>query len=472
MKKIILYIALFGVGFTSCNDFLYQEPKLSQSNEITLANYSNLNDAMAGAYTYMQSYTWYGGSFFLSSELRCGNAKNPLNQPGSGRYRVDHLCTNKSNYTSSIWNYAYYMIAASNNVINSLEGAESEEVDVQDINNLHAEGLFLRALGHFDLVTTYAQPYSYAPESLGVPIILVTENGKPARNTVKEVYDQIVKDLLEAEKLMSDSYARQGTADAAAAVTKPAIQALLSRVYLYMNKYQESADYATKVINSGKFNLADRSTYLSMWTQDAASAGGEIIFEVYGSNKNSLWDGSGWEGISYITTADPDEGSGDVCATRDLVNLYESSDVRSELFLEYLDEFYTLKYAGKEGSSVPRESNIVILRLSEMYLNRAEALYRGASISGATAESDLAAITDIRGASRVSPSTANIFNERRKELAFEGHIFYDYARTQTSLERTDYDGLAAYKDVPFPSYKWALPIPLREINANENMKQN
>ena len=135
------------------------------------------------------------------------------------------------------------------------------------------------------------------------------------------------------------------------------------------------------------------------------------------------------------------------------------------------NEYFTAKYAGKTGSGIPKENNIIVLRLSEMYLNRAEALYNGAHISGVTAQTDLEAIAAKRGATTPSPSATSIFTERRKELAFEGHIAYDYARTKTSLVRTDYDGISN-KDVPFPSDKWAMPIPKRETDANPNMQQN
>ena len=62
--------------------------------------------------------------------------------------------------------------------------------------------------------------------------------------------------------------------------------------------------------------------------------------------------------------------------------------------------------------------------------------------------------------------------ERRKELAFEGHLVYDMARTGTSLHRVDYQGAADAKDIEFPSYRWALPIPKSEMDANPNMVQN
>ena len=119
-----------------------------------------------------------------------------------------------------------------------------------------------------------------------------------------------------------------------------------------------------------------------------------------------------------------------------------------------------------------------------MYLNRAEAIINGATISGVTAESDLKAIAEARGATAPSPSKVTILQERRKEfaerlenerfveLAFEGHYIYDLARTGTAVTRSDYDATEANRNIPFPDKRWAMPIPKREMDANPNMVQN
>lgn len=469
MKKIFLGMTLLAtVGmFTSCDDFLNEEPKLKQSNELTYATLEGLDAASAALYGMMQSASWYDGQFILQSELRAGNAKNPLSEPGSGRYRQDTQWNYTENGTSACWSYAYYTIARANNVINNIDKTDLKGASKQDANNVKAEALFMRALSHLDLVITYAQPFSYEPDGLGVPVDTVTVNGEPARNTVREVYAQIESDLLLAENLMADNYARTGVDDAAAVVSKQAIQALLSRVYLYMEQWQKSADYATKVINSGKYSLVGADAYKAMWSAAVAPKGGEIIFEVYGSSKNDYWDESGWTHLPYILDRGND-GSADVCATKDLVSLYEEGDVRASLYELSNGDYFVLKYKGKE-SAVPRQVNVPILRLAEMYLNRAEAISNGAIISGVSARADLQAIASKRGAT--VPEKFNVFDERRKELAFEGHIVYDYARCKKSLTRVDFDDVKN-KDVAFPSYMWAMPIPKRELEANANMVQN
>lgn len=469
MKKILLGIALASMGvLTSCSDFLTEEPKLKQSNEITFSDYDNLNLAAAALYGMMQSDAWYDGEYILKGELRCGNAKNPTSMSGSGRYRTDTQWNYNASSTYSLWTYAYYTIARACNVINNVEGKTSSSVSQQDLDNLKAEALFMRALCHFDLVITYCQPYNNTTDDdLGVPVVLVTENALPARGSKKAVYDQVVADLLEAESLISDNYTRADATDSHAVVSKAAIQGLLSRVYLYMEQWQKAADYATKVINNGSYSLADADSYTSMFSAATAPDGGEIIFEVYGSNKNEYWDNSGWAHLSYITSLD---GSGDICATKDLYDLYEDGDVRKQLFAKNENDYFMIKYYGKSGAN-PRQTNVPIIRLSEMYLNRAEAIINGASVSGTSAEADMKKVASVRGATASAATKAGVFTDRRKELMFEGHIAFDYARTNTSLTRTDFDDVNN-KDVAYPSYMWAMPIPKREMDANPNMTQN
>ena len=469
-------MAILSAGlFTSCSDFLTEEPKQEQSNELTFATFDGVNKAAAAMYGMFQSDAWYDGEFTLMSELRCGNAKNPTSVPGSGRYRSDTQWIYSDHSTSPLWSYAYYTIARANNVINNLDDKVGKDATQQQVNNVKAEALFIRALCYFDLVITYCQPYNYnatEDDKMGVPLVLVTENGKPARDSKENVYNQIVADLLQAESIMADDYVRSGVTDKAATPTKPAIQALLSRVYLYMNKWQEAADYATKVINNKKYELAPADAYAAMFSAATAPEGGEIIFEVYGSDKNEYWDNSGWAHLPYMTTTDDEGSHGDVCATKDLYDLYSEGDVRKSMFKQHGNDYFPTKYSGKPKDSDPKYTNVPILRLSEMYLNRAEAIINGASIQGVTAESDLRKIATVRGASQTAAATKQgVFDERRRELAFEGHITADYARCNKSMTRKDFDD-SKNKDVAFPSYMWALPIPNRERTANPNVAQN
>lgn len=464
MKKYIITSMVALAAVCGCQDFLEEAPILSQSNELTLATYDGLDKAVAGAYSPLASYYWYGADFILRNELNTSNGKKYIGSSyDSGRCNELYNMVYNSNSTSGLWEYAYYVIASVNNVMDNLEGKGEE----QDLNNLKAECLFLRALSHFDLVRTYAQPYCYTADAshMGVPVVLKTDPaGKPKRNTVAEVYAQVVADLTEAEKIIAPDYSRAGT-DPKAFVTLEAIQALLSRVYLYSEQWQNAADYAAKVISSKKYTLwtADDLADAACYAADVP-AGGEVIFEIYGSKSNSFDPYR--EGLSPMCGPN---GYGDAGASTDLVNLYEEGDVRSTLFQEKDGVIWTAKYIGK-GMATPDLTNTIVIRLSEMYLNIAEAVVNGAT--GHDGPAALKAIADSRGASVQNATKEGVYLERQKELAWEAHYWFDLGRTKRSMSRVDFIGDESARTLAWGDNKWAMPIPLREFGVNPNLVQN
>lgn len=462
------------LGLSGCEGFLVREPKLSQSNELSLSTYSGLNNAVAGAYAYISVTGWYGQSWVIDAEMRSGNGvKDPVRNTNRCTQAYDWNYTPDN--TSGIWASAYELNAAVNNVIDNLEGKDVDGVTAQDLNNLKAESLFLRAFAHFHCVLTYAQPYTYAKESLGVPVVLHTDpDGKPARETVETVYGQIVTDLLEAEKIIDPEYVRQGGTDPKAYVNIDVIRAFLSRVYLYMGNWQKAADYATLVIDSGNYSMWTAEQYPDVWGQEIAGEGGEVIFEMYGKRTNSGY--GNWEDISYLTSPD---GSGDPMVSKDLLSLYDDADVRKTAGLRTTannnasGRYWTAKYPGKGDNAAPDCNNVIIFRLSEMFLNRAEALANGAVVEGVTKEDDINEVRKNRGVAEIGSATIqDIKTERRLELAWEGHYIYDLARWNQAVSRTDFTLGSMNQNVAFPDYRWALPIPQRERNVNPNLLQN
>ena len=476
MKKLIIlsFMAVTTMLFSACEDFLTEDPIMSQSTELTLATYDGLNNATLGAYAPLASINWYGASFVLDAEMRSGNGYRDPDK-NSGRYTIPYDLNYSKTATPALWGTAYYVISAVNNVMDNLQDKVGvDDVTQQDADNLQAECLFLRALAHFDLVRTYGKQYTVDKTALGVPYIFHTDPaGKPARDNVETVYNNIITDLTTAEELMDNNYARARVADPTSVASITAIQALLSRVYLFMGNWQQAANYATTVINNGKYKLWTADEYSDAFRADVPAAGGEVIFEVYGLNANT-YDGY-WDGIMWETYPD---GYSDCAASNDLISLYAERDVRATMFVNNLTvapsgTYWTTKYAGKGKSSNPDVSNTIVLRLSEMYLNRAEAITRGATVSGVTAVNDLNAIRSNRNAALVTSAGVNdVLNERRLELAWEGHYWYDLARTQGSITRVHFSGSDINRNVPANSIYWALPINERELEVNENLVQN
>lgn len=475
MKTILKSTVVLGlmILLSSCEDFLVKEPVLQQTSDLTLSTIDGLDLATTGAYTLLYGENWYGGYFVLSSEMRGGNGKP---EPQNAGYQIDSYTWNYQEInTENLWATAYTAIARANNVINAIPSFSGTRDEESTLQHYKAECLFIRAIAHFDLVRLYAQPYSMDKTMAGVPVILETVMGEPARNTIEEVYTQVVKDLLEAETLFG-TYTRSGGSDPTAFATKEATQALLSRVYLNMEQWQDAADYATKVIDEGGFSMFTAAEYVPVsenadgaWGREAE--GSEVIFSVHSATSNSGHPGQ--TGLSYMTN---EAAHGDVTASNDLLSLFETGDVRRDLFQTSTVPVnagyeWTKKYPSKTGDY--STNNTPVIRLSEMYLNRCEAIYNGASVSGVTALSDFNKIGTNRGlATRTAAlQLVDISNERRREFCFEGHNFFDLARRGESLVRTDYVA-SSNQNVVFPGNEWAVPIPNSEMNANDNMVQN
>ena len=479
--KLIVEVDIMSITFKKIP--LTKEPPMDQSDELALSTFEGIDGATAGNYRAVIS--WYGASFPLTFDVMCGNGMvGPVN---TGRMRQEPAWNYTSTSTMGLWSSAYSAILGCNKALTAINEGKFTRDGVSDeqINNIKAENLFLRALAYFDLVRVYAQPYGYIKangitgvEAMGVPIVLKDDlSARPSRNTVAEVYENlIIPDLVEAERLMSDSYVRAGVKDVVATVTNPVIQALMARVYLHHEDWQLAADYATKVIKNGRFRLLSGDRFVSMWDGSvdvAPQSGSEIIFEVYVSQS----DGSRSDLGDYLTAPEVAGGAGygDVRVSNDLIDLYDATDVRltglTKTNSKYPGYRWSTKFPGKNG--LLAYNNVPVLRISEMYLIRSEAIYRGATVSGVTAIDDLNRVATNRNAEAYATVTLdNLFEESRKEFLFEGHVFFDMKRLQKSLVRTDYDLDPLTKNIDFPSYRWALPIPENDILYNDNMDQN
>ena len=477
MKKYFAIIAIAVAALTGCKDFLEEAPILSQSDVLTLSTFDGLDKTVAGAYAPLASSSWYGSDWILYNEMKTSNGKKYIGSSfDSGRLNDYYNINYAPNNTSGVYSAAYYVISTVNNVMDAMDETKGTE---KDRNNIKAECLFLRALSHFDAVLTYAQPYCFTADAShdGIPTVFHTESdARPERASVKEVYDMVIADLLEAEKIIDPKYVRAGVTDVNAVVSLPVIQALLSRVYLYKGDWQNAAEYATKVIDCGKYELWNATDLkeAACYCQDCGSK--EVIFEVYASTGNSYDPNGDHVGLFSMTTP---YGYADAGCSTDIINLYETSDARLGLYM--VDEsgscFFTAKDLGKGLYASDDPVNTIVIRLSEMYLNRAEALINGAKVKDAegvdiSPAADLALIASSRGASAQTATPSGVALERQKELAWEGHLFFDLGRTKTDMTRVDVGADNIIKNLPWGDDRWAMPIPEHETNANKNIKQN
>ena len=278
MKKIIYIVAAL-LTFSACS--IDRFPKGSiDSGKVENDPATYLPYLMNGCYSQLKGWS--------DVMHRCGEyAGDNITMRGSSTdafYEFVSFQRTPENYRlQTFWDNSYKVIAQSSNIIKQFKEGEDVKVD----HNL-GECYFLRGMMYFYLCRAYGRPYYDNPDkNLGVPIVNGTPEDMdnlelPDRSTVKETYEQVVNDLKKAEELLQENKKGPGFA------SKEAAQALLSRVYLYMSGTyenpntefaQEAVAYATKVIESGKYELLDRNAFMK-YNRELPEKNKESIFVV------------------------------------------------------------------------------------------------------------------------------------------------------------------------------------------------
>lgn len=460
MKTVkILTIILSGLFiFTQCSeDFLDKQPPQDFAQVEILSTYSGCENALIGAYSPFQWTGSYGRDAAAFPEVLANNVKKS-EYKGSGRYISQYAFLFSPENTINLWFSAYTSIARANNVLEALpEITDAGDYSQAEINKLEAEARFLRGFCHFDLVKYYAQSYLFTANAshLGVPIITKTEIGEPARNTVKEVYDFVIEDLNFAAENLDNSKAPFFANRAAA-------YALLSRVYLYKGDWANAEIAATAALADVP-NVYTATDWVNSWDEFGAD---EALFEI-SNNPASDSDVPGG-GENYPSLYDY-AGYGDLVLTEDVVNIFDPADIRGNIIISDPNgEYRCMKYTGYNG--VVGIDNFIVIRVSEVYLNRAEA--RMEQNKGAEALADINMIRTNRGLTALAiVDIDDILLERRKELLLEGHMLFDFTRRGLDVDR-GFDCYAEIDYVSYGSYLLAFPIPDDEVNANPNLVQN
>ncbi len=449
LHSIAMIVFACAVILSSCIKDV--SPSDSITTETLTSTTEGLTNAVNGAYALFKDHVVFNGtaddnnmylrqffqlSDFASDDIVCGQVTE---DPLFYSFSLAHSPTQTN--TRYFWYISYKIINDANTVI---EAVEANQTDDPTRKQLLGECYFLRAFCHFNLVRLFARPYSLDKSAPG--IILRTSTSDPAqkaRSTVEEVYTQIVADAQKAADLMGQSRGVEYASQEAA-------WALLSRVYLYMEDNQNAADYATKVITSGKFSLAIKTAFPTMFANAMQSS--ETIFCIAFSAKE---DYGKFGSIASMIYSDGNSGWGEEYASPSIRGLMSAhpQDVRWNYIVPLVDAdsniqtkngipiYYIAKFSFQDGS--PTLSSPIMFRLAEMYLNRAEANAKMGNTKAAL--DDVDEIRKNRGlegslynGSLPAGSTALqvVLNERRIELAFEGQRMYDVYRNKMPLDRT------------------------------------
>jgi hypothetical protein len=504
MKKLIIFtlaITLLGANW-SCKDALEIDPRQSIPSETALTSKDGISAALVSVYSRLKGVRVYGRDNIALPEAL---ADNGFATNKSGRLLNEYNNVPGAHFTAAFWQIAYAAINQTNLILEAIPAATDPTISQADRTSWEAQLYFLRALYHFDLVKAYA----YMPGAEvaannrgGIPILLKGTNTsddalllKPSRAPIADVYAQIVSDLEAANSRFA------GTTGLPNLANKPATQALLSRVHLYSKNYAQSKRWADSAIATVGSRLTTSATYVANWR---AATHNETLFQVFFAT-NAENNGVNESLQTSFTTLNAPGGTvttgfGDLVPTISLLNglgitltggntngvfiggnasiASRSIDVRNQLYEvgtagRGLSKVECTKFIGKNG--FPNLDNIPVVRVAELYLNRAEALATpGSSVADqAAALTDLNRIVTNRGLPAFVGLTGTalyeeILNQRRLELAFEGHRFWDIKRLGRDINKAPNTA----NPVPFFDTRILAPLPQREIDGNKNLVQN
>ena len=469
MKKIIsiLIISLF---IASCSDdFLDVSPSQSLPPTEAFKDLTALGQTVLGMYSGLQEDEYYSYFMMATPAVKADDFQTRQTGKRSQNLYMFNETAEASNGGAGFWDQAYYILNIANSILENIDAVETNTVDEERLKSQYkGEALAMRALIHFDLARIYGKPYSVDNSSLAAPLIITvqTPEDDPARATVTSMYNQIVQDFNQSISLLTDD-TNGGQFNSWSA------KALLSRVYLYMENNGEALSLAKDVINNGPYSLVSNQNYAASFSQDFNS---ERIFEIVNTGADN--PGSR-ETIGYV--AGPQfstSGYGAIITTQEFEDLLAATpnDVRNTM-LDIDDsgntKGYFKKWPGKPGASVIL-NNVPVIRLSEVYLNAAEAAVK----SGATSDANnfLGAIMDRAnpGVSvPASPSLIDVLTERRKEMALEGHRFFDLMRNNLSINRVGGRHLIGVPtSITSADSRIIFPIPQKEIRKSKSLVQN
>lgn len=467
-KFIYITIAFVALGLTSCKKYFEVDNSDRNTLPLTFSSMEGFRAGIVGTYGIMHDY--YSTQFYIYPEV-AGNMVDITKTGSITVMRQQHDFASdpeeEIQAVGYIWRRILVTIANANNIIEYAPALEiKNDAEQKELDAIVAQALFIRALSHFDLCRVYAQPYNFTANAshVGVPIVLSNPAPEDAigRSTVKEVYTQVEADLKEAEKLFG-SFVPESPYYA----SKKAVQALLARVYLYAENWDEAINYSSEVINSSM--LATGSDYREMF--HILAPGKETIFRLNGKLRNLNL------GEAYSLN-DPIYAPADT-----LMSLFDDpADIRLQLFQmnpENNAKFFTTKWT-ITGNNTPGVIHYdpMVLRTSEMYFIRAEANLKKERLG--LCSDDLKVIigralnqnpTDIILNETAEALKQTIIKERAKEFCFEGHNFFDSNRMKQTLVRGA-TTTSLIKKIDYPSDRFVLPIPQSEIDANPAMRGN
>lgn len=462
---------------SSCSDYLeFKETDLI-AGDIALSTVENVESAVMGAYGGVDNLMTVLLNSVFSDEVK--TAGEFYNSATTHEWKYGPIDVGlRDSYTAI--DPQYRVIDRVNRVLARIDLADSTRVGDNTLRKrLRGEALFLRAYAHFELYRYYGAA-QFTADGLAMPYMEAPSMTPQARIRTDEYFQKLNRDITDAKALLPNSLTDINRANVVSA------NGLHARIALYSQQWAQAEAFATIYIDA--LPLASLAEFPGIWTDaNTREQAYRIVRTTALGRIGSLYRGTSANAsnIGVITWT----------VSNKLYDSYSSTDIRRDAYFvtdpilaaanrPNVDRpgLIIAKYAGG-GYGTPTENlvNSKMMRTSEMYLIRAEARAEQNKISGAnSAESDLNALRAVRISDHVDGVLATraqaineIIAERFKELAFEGHRFWDLKRKGIAIERLPVDVSAVdARTLPANDFRFALPIPDPEMKANSSMVQN
>ena len=476
MRYLIKILLATTLLFSACSeDFLDKKPlgQLTSDNFFTTEDHAVW--ATNATYEQMRNFDNHVFSYLALTDIISDDSdKGSTPSDGSFLNEIDNFTFDASNITfGAVWKGYFRGIYRANIALENIPNIEVMDEDLR--TRLMGENYFLRAYHYFKLVRWFGE----------LPLIdrtLGNDEYEQERRPVEEIYAFIEEDLRRAQAQLPARYFGENVGRA----TSGAATGLLSKVYLTQEKWQEAADAALTVINSGEYALLDN--YSDVFTVEGENSS-ESVFEVQAAAFETGGGGTQYNEVQGVRGT-PNLGWGFNRPSDDLVQAFEPGDPRREATILYVGEvlpdgsaivednpnIFNERYNQKAfvvagpGGNGNGGGNIRVLRYADVLLIAAEALNElGRS------EDALTYLNQVRARARgmsnfILPDIETtdqselrpiIWRERRAELAMEQQRWFDLVRQNRAASVMQ----AVGKDFMENKHE-LLPIPQSEIDVS------
>lgn len=485
MKNIykLFLLSALSMSLISCDGFLDLQPKTELSVDQYYKTPEQFTAAVNGAYSALQEGSLYG-NWYVMSEIPSDNTRNALSGSVTDQDEFDKFYIRTTNpYIADYWNKSYDAINRLNTVLGRIDNISMDDT-LKERYKLECK--FLRGLLYFNLVRVYGD----------VPLILkeitITESYDYMRENKDKVYSQIIADLTEAEKLPK-SYSASDIGRA----TSGAAKALLGKVYLTQNNYPEAEKKLLEVINSGEYSLLENTSgslnidgYASIFNANNHNSK-EAVFEVQ-FKKGGYSEGNNFPNIfapenSGTSVVSVGGAGGNNVPEQEMYDSYGVGDLRRDFSMrlgyinnktnKWVDSRYVSKYFDTPYQDGDSNNNFPVIRYADVLLMYAEALNQNGKTADACTylnkirrrgygyQTTETTSVDINTTDKDAFLLA-VEKERRAELAFEGHRWFDLVRTGRAVE------VLKSKGYKLNETNLICPIPQKQIDVNPKLSQN